>query len=118
MKVKIIKEHVVSGFQKAAHIIPTKTGAAFLRTIWINAKNDQLTIMSTDSNLEFSGTYPATVEQEGLVGVQGRKFFDLFRKLPPGEITLSFENEQQSLLLEQGRRVFAGYYRAHRILCR
>jgi DNA polymerase-3 subunit beta len=106
MKVKIIKEHVVSGFQKAAHIIPTKTGAAFLRTIWIDAKNDQLTIMSTDSNLEFSGTYPATVEQEGLVGVQGRKFFDLFRKLPPGEITLSFENEQQSLLLEQGKRKF------------
>lgn len=106
MKVKVTKEHVVSGFQKAAHIIPTKTGAAFLRTIWISAADNQLTIMSTDSNLEFSGTYPATVNQEGLVGVQGRKFFDLFRKLPPGEINLNFENKHQSLLLEQGKRKF------------
>lgn len=106
MKVKIMKEQILDGVSKATSIIPTRTGAAFLRTLWLEGANNRLKIMSTDSKIEFFGEYEAQTEEAGLVGVQGRNFFDLFRKLPPGEISLSLDQEQKNLLLEQGRRKF------------
>ncbi len=106
MKAKIIKEGILDGISKATSIIPAKTGAAFLRTLWLENRDNRLKIMSTDSKIEFFGEYEAETLEPGLLGVQGRSFYDLFRKLPPGEITLSQDQDQGVLLLEQGRRKY------------
>ena len=105
MKLLVLKEEIIDGLQKAAGIIPMRTGAAFLRTIWLRAEEGALQILSTDSNLEFSGRYPAKVEEGGLVGVQGRRLYDLLRKLPPGEMMLTMPKED-SLQITQGRRSY------------
>ena len=76
------KENIIEGLQKAAGIIPTRAGAAYLRSLWIKAEGEVLTIMATDANIEFTGTYPAEVKEPGLVGVNGRNFVDLIRRLP------------------------------------
>ena len=60
--------------------------------------------MSTDSNLEFCGSYKAEITEEGLAGVQGRSFYELMKKLPEGEITISVEGESKSLVIEQNSR--------------
>ena len=101
MFIKIIKEDVIEGLQKSSSIIPVKTGAAFLRTIWLEAKGDRLKIRATDSNIEFTGNYPAIIGEEGLVGVQGKTFADLVRKLKPGEISLRLDDK--TLVVEQGK---------------
>ncbi len=106
MQVKVFKEDIIEGLQKSANIIPAKTGAAYLRTIWIKAENGQLALMSTDSNLEFSGSYQAEIVEDGLAGVQGRSFFDLVKKLPRGEITLKLAAEGGSLVIEQNKRTY------------
>ena len=106
MKLKINKEDVTEGIQKAAGIIPQKTGAAFLRTIWLQTNQNNLKIMSTDSKLEFLGNYPAETQQEGLIGVQGKNFHELFRKLPPGEIELTADEETSTLYIKQGPRKY------------
>lgn len=104
MYLKVFKEDVIDGLLKAANIIPAKTGAAYLRSIWLKAEGDMLQILSTDSNIEFSGNYTATVTEEGLAGVQGRAFVDLVKKMPTGEITLRLEEDGKNLLIEQGRK--------------
>lgn len=104
MFVKVTRNDIIDGLQKSANIIPAKTGAAFLRTIWLSAENGALQIMSTDSSLEFVGKYRAEVVEGGLCGVQGRSFFDLIRKLPPGEIHLKLDPTTQNLLVTQGNR--------------
>ena len=81
------KENIIEGLQKAAGIIPTRAGAAYLRSLWIKAEGEVLTIMATDANIEFTGTYPADVKEPGLVGVNGRNFVDLVRRLPAGDPT-------------------------------
>ena len=102
MLVNVFKENVIEGLQKAANIIPAKTGAAYLRSVWLRAENGSLTIMATDSNIEFSGTYTAEVLQDGLVGVQGRNFVDLMRRLSSGvPISLSLEEGSNNLLISQ-----------------
>ncbi len=104
MFLKVFRDDIIEGLSKSASIIPAKTGAAFLRTIWLRVEEGSLRIMSTDSNLEFCGQYTAEIVEEGLVGVQGRSFYDLIRKLPPGQINLKVEKEGQYLSIQQGNR--------------
>jgi len=106
MFVKAFKDDIIDGVHKSANIIPAKTGAAFLRTIWLRAQENGLAIMSTDSNLEFCGSYQVDIVDEGLVGVQGRSFHDLIRRLPPGQITFTLDPETKNLLIEQNTRKY------------
>jgi len=104
MQLTVFRNDIIDGLQKSSGIIPAKTGAAFLRTIWLEAQGSVLRILSTDSSLEFTGQYPAKIKEEGLCGVQGKNFFELVRKLPPGEIGLTLDTASGNLLIKQGSR--------------
>jgi DNA polymerase-3 subunit beta len=108
MFLKVNRDEIIEGLQKSANIIPAKTGAAFLRTIWLQCENGNLNIMSTDSNLEFMGSYPATIEGDGLAGVQGRAFYDLVKQLrsDQGELTFRTDETNQNVLVEQKARKY------------
>ncbi len=106
MKLIIEKEKVIEGLQKATNILPQKTGAAYLRSIWIKAHDSNVTFYATDVSIEFQGTYSAQVETEGLVGVQGRFFVDLMRHLPNGKITFTLDEKNSILNIEQGRKKY------------
>lgn len=98
------KEDIIEGLQKAAGIIPTRAGAAYLRSLWMKAEGDTLTIMATDANIEFIGTYAASVQESGLIGVNGRNFVDLVRRLPAGDLRIRLD--ENTVILEQGRRTY------------
>ncbi|WP_418764137.1 DNA polymerase III subunit beta [Mailhella sp.] len=110
MYLTVKKEQIIEGLQKAASIIPSKAGAAYLRSIWLQAvktpDGDRLTVMSTDVNIEFTGTYPAEIKEEGTAGVNGRAFVELLRRLPGGDISLRLDEESHILSVEQGRRSY------------
>lgn len=106
MFLKVRKEEIIDGLLKASNIIPSKTGAAYLRTVWLKAEGDSLAILATDSSIEFMGTYPAVTSEGGLVGVQGKKFCELMRRMPPGEILLKLDASGKHLHIEQGRRKY------------
>ena len=104
MLLQVQKEHIIEGLQKAASIIPAKSGAAYLRSLWLKAEGDSLTVMATDANIEFTGRYDAKVSDPGMVGVNGRNFVDLVRRLPEGELRLRLDDKSGAFVVEQGRR--------------
>ncbi|WP_291319668.1 DNA polymerase III subunit beta [Desulfonatronospira sp.] len=106
MKIVIYKESFVEGISKASNLIPHKTGAAYLRTIWLKTDMDSVRIMSTDSNVEFSGEYGAEIIEEGLIGTPGRKITDLIRKLKSGPITMYSDEKNDILYVKQEKRHF------------
>lgn len=110
MNITVKKENIIEGLQKAAGIIPSRAGAAYLRSLWLKADEETLTIMATDANIEFTGTYAAEVKEGGLVGVNGRNFVDLIRRLPAGDLRIRLDGVVDqggaSLVLEQGRRTY------------
>lgn len=106
MYIKVYKEDVIEGLQKAASIIPAKSGAAYLRSIWLKAEDGKVEILATDSSIEFRGSYTAEVIEPGLAGVQGRSFVDLVKKLSSGQISFKLDEESGNLLIEQGRRKY------------
>ncbi len=106
MFLNVYKADVIEGLQKAAGIIPQRTGAAYLRSIWLRAEGGGLEVLSTDSSIEFRGSYTAETVENGLVGVPGRSFVELLRRLPEGRISLKQEEGSSTLLVEQGRRKY------------
>ncbi len=106
MQCHVLKEDIVEGVQRAANIIPAKTGTAYLRTIWLETQENAITIMATDSNIEFTGTYTAQVQEPGRVGIHGKKFSELIRKLPPGQLTFEAEEGASSILVYQGKKKY------------
>lgn len=104
MKLKVSRIQIVEGLQKAGTIIPAKSGAAYLRSIWLKAEDKQLYIMTTDASLEFTGIYWAEVEEPGLVGVAGRTLVDLIRQFPSGDMEMDADVEKNSFILKQGKR--------------
>lgn len=106
MKIVVNREKIIEGLQKAASIIPPRMGQAYLRSLWLKAEDGKLTIFSTDANIEFTGTYDATVTRPGLVGVPGKDFVDLVRRLPVGDFSLTLDAESGNALIEQGRKVY------------
>lgn len=103
MRLSVHKDQIIEGLQKAAAIIPSKAGTAYLRSLWLKAGDGFLSIMSTDADMEFTGRYSAEILEPGLVGVPGRAFCDLVRKLPSGMIKFSLEKEGTALLVEARR---------------
>lgn len=106
MRVIINKSDIIDGLRKASDMIPAKAGAAYLRTIWFKAEADRLSIMATDSNIEFMGNYSAQVQDSGLIGVNGRSTYELFRRLGGDTIVIADDPENGNLLIEQGKRKY------------
>lgn len=104
MYLRIFKEDIIDGIMKATSIISQKAGAAYLRTLWLKAEDDKLEILSTDSNMEFIGKYKSNILEKGLVGVEGKKFSDLMRKLKPGEIIFKADQEKNIFFIQQDKR--------------
>lgn len=106
MKFLIQREDILPGLHQAAQITTPKTGAIFLRSVWLKVENGQLQIMATDSNIEFYGRYQAQIEEEGLVGVNGRHLYDLIRKLHPGELLFQVEEDAKKLQIKQNKKKY------------
>lgn len=104
MKVRVSKTGIIEGLKKAGMVIPAKSGAAYLRSIWLRAEGESLYIMTTDASLEFTGIYKAEVEEPGLVGVAGRTMVDLIQQFPAGSMEMIADAEKNSFVLKQGSR--------------
>ncbi len=109
MKIKFDRKDLSNYFINASNIIPQKSSTFYLRCLWLKAQNGKLSIMSTDGDLQYCAIANVHIDEEGAVGVHGRYFVDLLKKLPDGEIILTLqtlENNIQILLLEHERRQY------------
>ncbi|MCL1889735.1 MAG: DNA polymerase III subunit beta [Desulfovibrionaceae bacterium] len=102
MNIKIFKEDVLDGLQKAANIIQNRSGYPYLRSLWLQAGENRVNVMATDMNIEFKGSYPSEVSAPGLVGVQGKDFVEIIRRAYPGAISLKLDAEGKHLSIDQG----------------
>ncbi len=100
------KEQIIKGLQKAASISSQKSGTTFLKTVWLKWNEERLQILATDSKIEFIAEYEVKAQEEGIVGINGRSFYELIKKLPPGEITISLAEDGEYINLIQGSKKY------------
>lgn len=106
MQFTVSQETIVRPLQLVCSIVERRATLPILSTILLKAQGKQLTMTSTDMELEMIATLPVAVEQEGKTTVSARKFLDICRALP-ANATISFQAQDNKALVKAGKSRFS-----------
>jgi len=89
MQLNIKKDKILNVLQKIQGLTGRTTNLAITKNVLIKAANNSITLMATDLDTGFEGTYPAEVNEEGIIAIHSRKLFEIVRDFPSDEIHMS-----------------------------
>ena len=104
MEVKIQRSQLLSHLQRAQNIVERKTTLPILAHILMETESSGLRLSSTDLEVGVTETCDAQIVTEGSTTIHARKFFEIIREIPDGEIHLKQKEEQ--LEIRAGRSRF------------
>jgi len=89
MRFDTTKETLIKGIQEVQNAINPKTTLPILSNILIEAGKDNLSLTATDLDIGIVSTIPVKTGSEGVITVPAKKFFDIIKELPDGEVSIS-----------------------------
>ena len=93
MKFIIRKDEILDVLSKVQGITGRKSNLAITTNILISTNNYGITIIATDLETGYEGLYSATIESQGKIAINARKFYEIVREFPSDEIHVEeFEN--------------------------
>lgn len=104
MEVKIQKSQLLSHLQRAQNIVERKTTLPILSHILMETEASGLRLSSTDLEVGVTEACDAEIVKKGSTTIHARKFFEIIREFPEGEIHL--EQKQEQLEIRAGRSRF------------
>ena len=104
MEVKIDKNTLYFHLYRAQNIVEKKTTLPILSNILIETQSEFLKLSFTDLEVGITENCQATIIKPGKTTIHARKFFEIIRELPEGEISL--EQKKDQLQIKSGRSVF------------
>ncbi len=99
MKFSFNKKDVLDILSKIQGLTGRKTNLTITSDILIKAMGTGISITANDLETVFHGTYEATVEKEGVLSINSKKFFEIIREYPENII---FVNEIENRWVEIG----------------
>ena len=84
MKVTIERTALLKALGHVHRIVERRNTIPILSNVLIEARDGQLTLKSTDLDLEATESAPADVAQAGATTVPAHVIYDIVRKLPEG----------------------------------
>ena len=106
MQFTVSQEIIARPLQLVCSIVERRATLPILSTILLRAQGNQLSMTSTDMELEMIATLPVAVETEGSTAVSARKFLDICRALP-SNATISFNAQENKALVKAGKSRFS-----------
>lgn len=94
MKFSFDKEILLKEIEIAREIVAARAPLSILSNILLIAKNNILTIRTTDLKIEFETTIPVQIEKEGETTVFCDKFVNIIASLPNGEVEIERKEEK------------------------
>ena len=88
MKLTVRKKDIVDVLSKVQGLTGRKSNLAITSNVLMRADASGLTLSATDLETGFEGIYPASVEEEGIVSLSARKFYEIIRDFPTDEIVV------------------------------
>lgn len=99
MKFTINKSDIRNVLSKVQGLTGRKTNLAITETVLIKAAGSGITLVATDLETGFEGSYPSTVESEGTIAINSKKLYEIIRDFPSDEIVI---NEVEPRWIEIG----------------
>lgn len=106
MQFTVSQETISRPLQLVCSIVERRATLPILSTILLHAHGNQLSMTSTDMELEMIATLEVAIETEGKVAVSARKFLDICRALP-SNATISFNAKDNKALVRAGKSRFS-----------
>lgn len=93
MKFSVSTREIVSLISKILNVIPVKPAIPILSNLLVEASNGQLIFTGTDMTVSIKAYVDASVEEDGIVAIPARRFFQLCKELTTP--TLSFSSSKE-----------------------
>ncbi|PHS25102.1 MAG: DNA polymerase III subunit beta [Methylophaga sp.] len=106
MQFTVSQEDIVKPLQLVCSIVERRATLPILSTILLRAQGKQLTMTSTDMELEMIATLAVAVDKEGKTTVSARKFLDICRALP-SNATINFNAKDHKAVVKAGKSRFS-----------
>ena len=98
MELTIQKQSLLDGLQMVQGIVEKKSSMPILSNVLLETIEEGIHIVATDLQIGLRLTCPAKIKQAGGITVLARKFFEIIRELPEGDIFLRL-NEKNRLII-------------------
>jgi DNA polymerase-3 subunit beta len=82
MKITINKGDLLPVLAKVQGLAGRKTNLAITTNLLIKTTDSGICISATDLETGFEGSYPATIESQGIIAINARKFYEIVRDFP------------------------------------
>lgn len=95
MKIKLEKDQIVSGIQVVQNIVSTKATLPILSNMLLETRGNKINLNTTDLDIGISCEIPVETIEEGAITIPAKRFSDIVRELPSGEIVISAKKNNQ-----------------------
>ncbi len=103
MKITCIQENLKRGLAIVSRAVAPKSPLPVLANILLSTSNGQLQLAATDLEIGITCWVGARVEQEGEVTIPARLFNDVIGNLPNDSVSLTLDDQSQTIKVECGR---------------
>lgn len=84
MKFSVVREDLLKPLQSLIGVVERRQTLAVLSNVLLIAEGEQLSLTTSDLEVEISAKIPVEIEANGEITVPARKFFDICKALPQG----------------------------------
>jgi len=95
MKVKTSKDNLSKGIQVVHNVVSTKATLPILSNMLIETRSQGLKMNTTDLDIGISCEIPVDILEEGAITIPAKRFSDIVRELPPGDILINTRKNNQ-----------------------
>lgn len=89
MKITINKNDIINVLSNIQGITGRKSNLTITETVLIETIGSGIKLVATDLETGFIGLYPASVDDEGLITINARKFYEIVKDFPGNEIIIN-----------------------------
>lgn len=104
MQFRCDKDKLAEGLNTALKAVSSRSTLPILQSFLLKSEDQTIKCIGNDLEMGIEATVPAVVEESGMIAVNARMFFEIIRKMPDGEITIS--SETSTVKIASGRSEF------------
>ena len=95
MKIKLNKDELQQAIGVVQNIVSPKATLPILSNMLLETKDDLLKMNTTDLDIGISCEYPVHVFEQGAITIPAKRFSDIIRELPSGDVVITARKNNQ-----------------------